>query len=111
MTTVHVLTNGFNSPNAFAFLMPFIIHSKWLSDLGIKIKFFSEDTGKNLDDCDVLIFESKFLDPPNDTDFHFLVVRTFQTSTLWKPRDQQSEKRKKIKTLLLARGVLSQINY
>ena len=62
MSTVHVLTNGFNSPNAFAFLMPLIIHANWLLDLGIKVKFFREDAGKRLDDCDVLIFESKFLD-------------------------------------------------
>ena len=66
MTVVHVLTNGFNSPNAFAFLMPLIIHSNWLSDLGIKVKLFREDTGKSLDDCDVLIFESKFLDVINE---------------------------------------------
>ena len=66
MTVVQVLTNGFNSPNAFAFLMPLIIHSNWLSDLGIKVKLFREDTGKSLDDCDVLIFESKFLDVINE---------------------------------------------
>lgn len=60
MLRVHLLTQGFKSPNGFAFLMPIIIHRKHLLDVGFQTKFFYDECDE-LTDCDVLIVESKYL--------------------------------------------------
>ncbi|MEE9249911.1 MAG: glycosyltransferase [Alphaproteobacteria bacterium] len=59
MLRVHILTEGFVSPNGRAFLFPLIVHRRALTDVGIRWRMFHtvEDA---LYDCDVLIVESKY---------------------------------------------------
>ena len=58
MISVNILTNGFDTPNGLSFLFPIIVFKKKLNKK-FKIKLFTKITNK-LDECDVLIIESKF---------------------------------------------------
>ncbi|GJL54488.1 MAG: hypothetical protein NPIRA02_16200 [Nitrospirales bacterium] len=59
MTKVHILTEGFVTPNGQAFLFPLMIHRKVLRDHGIEWREYHglEDS---LYECDVLIIDSKY---------------------------------------------------
>lgn len=56
--TVHILSDGFHSPNARGFLHPLIIHRNLLKDNGIKINIFCR-ARPGFADCDLLIVDSK----------------------------------------------------
>ncbi len=57
--TVHILTEGFVSPNGRAFLFPLIVHRKALRERGIYWKSFKRIV-PSIYDCDILIIDSKF---------------------------------------------------
>ncbi len=59
MLRVHILTEGFVSPNGRAFLFPLIVHRRALREAGIRWHGFTA-VGEALYDCDVLIVDSKF---------------------------------------------------
>ena len=59
MIQVHVLTEGFVSPNGRAFLFPLIVHRRALREAGIHLRFFVA-LRDALYDCDVLLIDSKF---------------------------------------------------
>lgn len=56
---VHVLTEGFGSPNGRAFLFPLVCWSDALREVGMEIRFFFKETAE-LTDADILIIDSKF---------------------------------------------------
>lgn len=56
---VHLLTEGFLSPNAQAFLFPLYQHSRLIRDQGIDLRVFTS-LDDRLADCDVLLIEGKF---------------------------------------------------
>lgn len=56
---VHVLTPGFTTPNGAAFLFPLIVWRDALSDAGLRIRFFPNESPA-LTAADVLIVDSKF---------------------------------------------------
>lgn len=58
MARVHILSDGFASPNGLAFLYPVIVHRQLLRDAGLSVRLFSTDQ-PDLTDCDVLIIDSK----------------------------------------------------
>ncbi len=62
MLTVHVLTNGFASPNGIAFLFPLHVHRRRLAELGVKLRCFTRRTPE-VTECDALIIESRFYAP------------------------------------------------
>ncbi|WP_417835837.1 glycosyltransferase [Thalassospira tepidiphila] len=62
MKKVHLLTAGFTSPNGRAFLMPLLLYSKELSDLGITVKLFDKPTDDFLD-ADYISIDSKYYGP------------------------------------------------
>ena len=57
-TNIHVLSDGFHSPNARGFLHPLIIHRQILAANGINIRIFEQPEGQ-FADCDLLIVDSK----------------------------------------------------
>lgn len=59
---VHILTAGFTSPNACAFLMPLIIHDNMMQDHGVFVSFYYKNCPE-VTNCDVLILDSKFYSP------------------------------------------------
>ena len=59
MPRVHILSSGFDSPNAAAFIFPLIRYKRKLQSFGIEWFLFRGIT-PTLTDCDVLIIESKF---------------------------------------------------
>ena len=59
MMVVHVLTEGFVSPNVRAFLFPLIYYKNTLKERGIIVKYFTK-VKECIKDCDLLIVESKF---------------------------------------------------
>ncbi len=59
MHHIHVLTNGFASPNARAFLFPLIVHRHRLAAHEIELHFITDAKAANLDDCNVLFIESR----------------------------------------------------
>lgn len=59
MHKINILTKGFVSPNACAFLFPIIINKKRLIDLGISFSIFYDISDK-IYDCDLLILDSKY---------------------------------------------------
>ncbi len=59
MIQVHVLTEGFVSPNGRAFLFPLIFHRRALREAGIRLRYFVA-VCEALYDCDVLAVDSKF---------------------------------------------------
>lgn len=59
MIRVHVLTEGFVSPNGRAFLFPLIVHRRALREAGVHLGFFVA-LCEALYDCDVLLIDSKF---------------------------------------------------
>ena len=58
MISVNILTQGFDTPNGLSLLFPIIVFKNKLNKK-YRIKIFSNITEK-LDDCDVLIIESKY---------------------------------------------------
>ncbi len=62
-TRVHILSDGFVSPNARAFAFPLIRHRGALAKEGISLRFFSAGT-KALTECDLLIVDSKHFHGP-----------------------------------------------
>lgn len=56
---VHVLTTGFASPNARAFLFPLAVHRRLLAATGIDLHLITDAQAANLTDCDVLFVESR----------------------------------------------------
>lgn len=59
MVRVHVLTEGFVSPNGRAFLFPLLFHRRRLAARGIELRLFTE-AREGAADCDVLAIDSKF---------------------------------------------------
>ena len=59
MIQVHVLTEGFVSPNGRAFLFPLIVHRQALRQAGIRLRYFTA-VCEALFDCDVLFIDSKY---------------------------------------------------
>ncbi len=62
MLTVHVLTNGFASPNGIAFLFPLHVHRRRLAELGVQLRCFTRRTPE-VAECDALIIDSRFYAP------------------------------------------------
>ena len=61
--TVHILTEGFHSSNGRAFLMPLLKYRRVLArDYGITLSFFTNREA-HLNQCDVLMVDSKFYKP------------------------------------------------
>ncbi|MEK9707452.1 MAG: glycosyltransferase [Alphaproteobacteria bacterium] len=60
---VHILSDGFTSPNARAFAFPLLRHRRALGEAGIALKFFAQDT-PDLTECDLLIVDSKHFTGP-----------------------------------------------
>ena len=58
MTTVHILTKGFASPNGIAFLYPLHVHRRRLADIGIRFRYFSQRTA-GITECDALVIDSR----------------------------------------------------
>lgn len=63
MHRVHILTTGFVSPNARAFLFPLIVHRRRLEAHGIKLHLINDTKAANLTNCDVLFVESRVFSP------------------------------------------------
>lgn len=59
MRTVHILTEGFITPNGQAFLFPILMARRLLVDAGLKFRFFKSIT-EVLVDCDVLCIDNKY---------------------------------------------------
>ena len=59
MYKINILTKGFISPNACAFLFPIIVNKRRLIDLGISYSIF-QDISERIYDCDVLILDSRY---------------------------------------------------
>lgn len=59
MQTVHVLTDGFTSPNGASFLLPLIKFANEIRDLGIQLKIF-ETLNDQVNDCDILLLDGKY---------------------------------------------------
>lgn len=59
MTDVHILTDGFETPNGRAFLFPVLRYRDRLRKEGIHVSVY-EDYTPGLKDCDVLILDSKY---------------------------------------------------
>ena len=57
--TVHILSEGFVSPNGRAFLFPLIVHQQALLERDIKWKLFTNKDA-SVYDCDLLIIDSKY---------------------------------------------------
>ena len=85
MISVNILTNGFDTPKGLSFLFPIIVFKNKLSKR-FKIKIFTKIT-KTLDECDVLIIESKFF-KNKWNNFYYKIIEQFKS---WK--------RKKIKII------------
>ena len=86
-TRVHILSDGFTSPNARAFAFPLLRHRRALGEAGITLHFFAKDTAA-LTDCDLLVVDSKhFTGPERGQPDH--VRRTLETlrtrcdATVW----------------------------
>lgn len=58
MTRVHILTEGFVSPNVRAIFYPLIRHRHALAERGIEWRMFTDRRAVKLRDCDVLLIES-----------------------------------------------------
>ncbi|MFQ5955879.1 MAG: hypothetical protein ACE5JZ_12510, partial [Kiloniellales bacterium] len=58
MRRVHVLSEGFVSPNGRAFLFPIVTNSRLLRELGLEVRIFTAPA-RELTDCDVLMVDSK----------------------------------------------------
>ena len=78
MISVNILTNGFDTPNGLSFLFPIIVFKNKLSKR-FKIKIFTKIT-KTLDECDVLIIESKFF-KNKWNNFYYKIIEQFKS---WK---------------------------
>ncbi len=63
-TRVHILSDGFTSPNARAFAFPLLRHRDALRAEGIATRFFDEPSA-DLTDCDLLIVDSKYFTGPD----------------------------------------------
>ena len=59
MRKINILTKGFDSPNACAFLFPLIKHRQFLAGNGISLTFYHYIT-ESLYECDTLMIESKY---------------------------------------------------
>ena len=59
MRTINVLTEGFKSPNGISFISPLIIFQKYLLGKDINVNFYSNLN--KIENCEVLLVESKFL--------------------------------------------------
>ncbi len=62
-TLIHILSDGFRSPNARAFAFPLLRHRRVLAAEGINLRFF-EDEAADLTECDLLITDSKYFAGP-----------------------------------------------
>ena len=80
MISVNILTNGFDTPNGLSFLFPIIVFKKKLNKR-FKIKFFTKIT-KRLDECDVLIIESKYFKNKWNS-FYSKIIKQFES---WKKK-------------------------
>ena len=58
MHKINILTKGFVSPNACAFLFPILINRERLIDLGVSFSIFY-DISDEIHDCDLLILDSR----------------------------------------------------
>ncbi len=58
MLQVHILTEGFVSPNGRGFLFPIMLNAALVRDLGVNVRIFAR-AAASLRDCDVLIVDSK----------------------------------------------------
>ncbi len=56
---IHVLTQGFKSPNGAGFLYPILFHKRKLADLNLEIKLFYQ-ASRTLRCCDIIIIDSKY---------------------------------------------------
>ena len=57
--SVHILTEGFLSPNGRAFLFPILVHRKLLRQFGVEVMIFT-DHKQIRAGCDALIVDSKY---------------------------------------------------
>ena len=62
-TRVHILSDGFTSPNARAFAFPLLRHRRPLAEAGITLRFFANEMAE-LSECDLLIVDSKHFTGP-----------------------------------------------
>lgn len=81
MLFVNILTKGFDSPNGLAFLFPIILFKKILGEK-FKIKIYFKKT-ESIDNCDVLLIESKFYKDKWKTD-HKEIITQFNS---WKMKN------------------------
>lgn len=59
MTEVHILTQGFDTPNGAAFLRPIVYYRRALRSLDIRCRIYTQ-VKPDLANCDVLIIDSKY---------------------------------------------------
>ena len=59
MKKINILTSGFKSPNAIAFLFPLYFNFHRLKEIGIYLRFFNKII-PSIYDCELLIIESRF---------------------------------------------------
>ena len=59
MKKIHILSPGFISPNAIAFLFPLFFNLERLKDIGIFFQLFNS-IKPEIHDCDFLIIDSRF---------------------------------------------------
>jgi hypothetical protein len=58
-TRIHILSDGFQSPNARAFAFPLLRHQVALAKQGVTLRFLAAETNE-LTECDLLITDSKY---------------------------------------------------
>jgi hypothetical protein len=59
MVDVHILTEGFTSPNSRAFLFPIFRYQTAIRDAGVDVSIFTRESERLLE-CDTLLIDSKF---------------------------------------------------
>jgi len=72
-TRVHILSDGFRSPNARAFAFPLLRHRRALAANGIDLRFFA-DAKADLTECDLLITDSKYFTGPERGDPNYVTA-------------------------------------
>lgn len=70
-TVVHVLSDGFQAPNARALVYPLIVHRRALRACGLDVRVFAQAEGE-FADCDVLIVDSKHFHGPERGQLDFV---------------------------------------
>lgn len=80
MKTIHIFSPGFTNPNSCAFLFPFYVFKRALSDAGFKVRVFTKITGK-ISACDVLMIEHKAMSKTWDDMKSTEILQMFRETT------------------------------